>query len=159
MPRRAHTHLERIRMVRRLRAADGARRRTARSGQPGNPRRPMDLIPAAGAPRGDGKNGAQVDFTYEANPGEVWEENEWWIQLSARNGPRWRAWVCANISKARTAMAKSSPLMNITVAVRKRRSRPCRKLLKKKDLTPLEYMRKYGAFEVTKANYTPTKKN
>ena len=31
--------------------------------------------------------GIKVDFTYQANPGEVWEENEFWIQLSARFDP------------------------------------------------------------------------
>jgi len=33
------------------------------------------------------KDGKEVQFTYEANPGEVWEENEWWIQVSARMDP------------------------------------------------------------------------
>jgi anaerobic selenocysteine-containing dehydrogenase len=33
------------------------------------------------------KLGKPVRFTYEANPGEVWEENEWWIELSARMDP------------------------------------------------------------------------
>jgi anaerobic selenocysteine-containing dehydrogenase len=31
--------------------------------------------------------GMKVDFTYQANPGEVWEENEFWIQLSAYMDP------------------------------------------------------------------------
>jgi anaerobic selenocysteine-containing dehydrogenase len=31
--------------------------------------------------------GNKVDFTYQANPGEVWEENEWWIELSAQMDP------------------------------------------------------------------------
>ena len=31
--------------------------------------------------------GQPVEFTYEANPGEVWEENEFWIQLSAHMDP------------------------------------------------------------------------
>lgn len=33
------------------------------------------------------KLGRPVRFTWEANPGQVWEENEWWIELSARIGP------------------------------------------------------------------------
>jgi anaerobic selenocysteine-containing dehydrogenase len=33
------------------------------------------------------RDGKEVQFTYEANPGEVWEENEWWIQVSARMDP------------------------------------------------------------------------
>ena len=31
--------------------------------------------------------GKKVDFTYQANPGEVWEENEFWIELSWRIDP------------------------------------------------------------------------
>ena len=31
--------------------------------------------------------GQHVEFTYEANPGEVWEENELWIELSVRMDP------------------------------------------------------------------------
>ncbi len=33
------------------------------------------------------KAGQPVEFTYQANPGEVWEENEWWIQLSGQLDP------------------------------------------------------------------------
>ena len=33
------------------------------------------------------KLGQPVRFTYEANPGEVWEENELWIELSRAHGP------------------------------------------------------------------------
>ena len=25
--------------------------------------------------------GKEINYTYEANPGEVWEENEWWIEV------------------------------------------------------------------------------
>jgi anaerobic selenocysteine-containing dehydrogenase len=33
------------------------------------------------------KLGREVEFTYEANPGEVWEEGEFWIELSWRVDP------------------------------------------------------------------------
>src|SRR5205085_11305174 len=33
------------------------------------------------------KAGEPVELTYEANPGEVWEENEFWIELSWRVDP------------------------------------------------------------------------
>ena len=43
----------------------------------------MDCISAACCferkARRDGKN---INFTYEVNPGEVWEEDEFWIELS-----------------------------------------------------------------------------
>ena len=31
--------------------------------------------------------GNPVTDTHEANPGQVWEENEWWIELSGRMDP------------------------------------------------------------------------
>ncbi len=31
--------------------------------------------------------GKKVEFTYEVNPGEVWEEDEFWIELSWRIDP------------------------------------------------------------------------
>jgi len=31
--------------------------------------------------------GEQIDFTYQTNPGEVWEENEFWIELSWKIDP------------------------------------------------------------------------
>src|SRR5262249_38256440 len=33
------------------------------------------------------KQGEKINFTYEANPGEVWEEDEFWIELSWRIDP------------------------------------------------------------------------
>ena len=46
--------LERDRVVRRLRAADGPRRRASRSDEPGDARRALDRLPPAGAARGAG---------------------------------------------------------------------------------------------------------
>ena len=31
--------------------------------------------------------GKKINRTYEANPGEVWEENEFWIDLSVKMDP------------------------------------------------------------------------
>ena len=98
--------------------------------------------------------GIKVDFTYQANPGEVWEENEFWIQLSAQMDPdgslgirqhfespyrkgeiitvdEYYGWIFEN----------SVPGLPEAAA--------------KEGLTPLDYMRKYGAFEVKKENYSP----
>lgn len=36
------------------------------------------------------RQGKPVRFTYEANPGEVWEEDEFWIELSWRIDPEGR---------------------------------------------------------------------
>ena len=33
------------------------------------------------------RQGKELEFTYQANPGEVWEEDEFWIELSWRIDP------------------------------------------------------------------------
>lgn len=98
--------------------------------------------------------GKPVRFTYEANPGEVWEENEWWIELSVRMDPDGslgvRKWF-------------ESPYRDgeiVTVAEYYRwifeNSVPgLPEVAEREGLTPLAYMRKYGAFEVTVDNYVP----
>ncbi|MCP4416760.1 MAG: molybdopterin-dependent oxidoreductase, partial [Chloroflexi bacterium] len=101
--------------------------------------------------------GQKVKFTYEANPGEVWEENELWVELSTQMDPdgelgirqyfespyrpgeiitqdEYYQWIFEN----------SVPGLPETAASH--------------NLTPLAYMRKFGAFEVTANNYTPYEK-
>jgi len=93
------------------------------------------------------KRGETFDFTYQANPGEVWEEGEFWIELSWRIDPdgslgirkyfespyrpgeklridEYYQWIFEN----------SVPGLPEAAAA--------------EGLTPLEYMRKYTAFEV-----------
>ena len=98
--------------------------------------------------------GKEVQYTYEANPGEVWEENEWWIQVSARMDPDGslgiRKWfespyrpgeIISVDEYYRWIFENSVPGLPEAAAA--------------EGLSPLKYMRKYGAFEVTKDNYTP----
>ncbi|MBO9367434.1 MAG: molybdopterin-dependent oxidoreductase [Chloroflexi bacterium] len=98
--------------------------------------------------------GIKVEFTYQANPGEVWEENEFWIQLSARMDPDGslgvRPWfespyrpgeIITVEEYYRWIFENSVPGLPEAAA--------------KEGLTPLEYMRKYGVFEVKKENYLP----
>jgi hypothetical protein len=48
----------------------------------------LDRFPATGTARSDARRmGKDVQFTYETNPGEVWEEDEFWIELSWRIDP------------------------------------------------------------------------
>jgi len=98
--------------------------------------------------------GKPVQFTHEANPGEVWEENEWWVELSGRMDPDgslgirqwfespyrdgelisqdeyWR-WIFENSVPGLPAAAEAE------------------------GLSALAYMRKYGCFEVKRTNYVP----
>ncbi len=100
------------------------------------------------------KLGKPVRFTYEANPGEVWEENEWWIELSARMDPdgalgirRWfespyRPGEIITVDEYyRWIFENSVPGLPAAAAAQ--------------GLTPLAYMRKYGAFEVQREVVLP----
>ncbi|MFZ1755008.1 MAG: molybdopterin-dependent oxidoreductase [Caldilineaceae bacterium] len=101
--------------------------------------------------------GQPVKFTYEANPGEVWEENEWWVELSGRMDPdgslgirqwfespyrpgelinqdEYHGWIFENSVPGLPAAAK------------------------KEGLTPLAFMKKYGVFEIVKDHYVPYEK-
>jgi anaerobic selenocysteine-containing dehydrogenase len=101
--------------------------------------------------------GKQVRFSHEANPGEVWEENEFWIQLSAHMDPDGslgiRQWfespyrpgeIITIDEYYQWIFENSVPGLPEKAAAEK--------------LTPLAYMRKYGAFEVTRDNYVPYEK-
>jgi anaerobic selenocysteine-containing dehydrogenase len=101
--------------------------------------------------------GNKVDFTYQANPGEVWEENEWWIELSAQMDPDGklgvRQWfespyrpgeIITIDEYYQWIFENSVPGLPEAAAA--------------EGLTPLAYMRKYGAFEVTRDNYVPYEK-
>jgi anaerobic selenocysteine-containing dehydrogenase len=98
--------------------------------------------------------GKKVRFTYEANPGQVWEENEFWIELSVRMDPDGslgiRQWfespyrpgeIITVEEYYRWIFENSVPGLPEAAAA--------------EGLSPLDYMRKYGVFEVTKDNYRP----
>lgn len=101
--------------------------------------------------------GQKVQFTYEANPGEVWEEDEFWIQLSWRIDPDgslgirqyfespYRPGECISIDEYyRWIFENSVPGLPEAAA--------------KEGLCALDYMRKYGCFEVIQENYLPYEK-
>ncbi len=95
--------------------------------------------------------GKPVEFTYEANPGEVWEEDEFWLELSwaiDKNedlGIRqhfmspYRDGEKINIDEYYQYIFEKTPGLKAKAA--------------EHDLEPLEYMRRYGAFEVEKRSY------
>ncbi|QDG54913.1 formate dehydrogenase [Persicimonas caeni] len=98
--------------------------------------------------------GKTVDKTWEANPGEVWEESEFWIDLSVRMDPDGelgvRQWfespyrdgeVVTVDEYFRWIFENSVPGLPEAAA--------------KEGLEPMEYMRKFGAFEVESDYYTP----
>lgn len=95
--------------------------------------------------------GKPVTFTYESNPGEVWEEDEFWIELSWRIDPDgelgirkhflspYRPGEKITIDEYYQYIFEHTP--NLSAAA------------KKEGLTELDYMRKYGAFEVEPHTY------
>lgn len=101
--------------------------------------------------------GIKVDFTYQANPGEVWEENEFWIQLSARFDPD------GSLGIRQYFESPYRPNEIITVDeyyqwIFENSVPGLPEAAAKEGLTPLAYMRKYGVFEVKKENYAPYEK-
>ncbi len=101
--------------------------------------------------------GKKVQFTYEANPGEVWEENEWWIQLSVRMDPD----GSLGIHQYFESPYRPGEIITVEEYYRWQFENAVPGLPEaaaKENLTPLEYMRKYGAFEVTAENYVPYEK-
>jgi len=98
--------------------------------------------------------GKPVRFTWEANPGEVWEENEFWVELTGRLDPDGslgiRQWV-ESVQRPGELVSQdeywawifehSVPGLPEAAAAQ--------------DMTALEYMRVYGCFEVAAENYLP----
>ncbi|MCH8030365.1 MAG: molybdopterin-dependent oxidoreductase [Bacteroidetes bacterium] len=98
--------------------------------------------------------GKKVRFTHEANPGEVWEESEFWIELSVQMDPDGSLGIRKHFESPyrpgeiitveeyfRWIFENSVPGLPEAAAA--------------EDLAPLAYMRKYGAFEVEHSNYVP----
>jgi anaerobic selenocysteine-containing dehydrogenase len=85
--------------------------------------------------------------TREANPGEVWEENEFWMELSWRIDPE------GELGIRRYFESKENPGTKLSVdeyyGWMFDNSVPgLPEAAAEEDLTPLEYMRRYGAFEI-----------
>ncbi len=93
--------------------------------------------------------GQKVDFTYQANPGEVWEENEFWIELS------WRIDPDGSLGIRKLYESPYRPGEKITVDeyyqwIFENSIPGLPEAAAAEGLTPLGYMRKYGAFEIEK---------
>jgi hypothetical protein len=83
------------------------------------------------------------------NPGEVWEENEWWIELS------WRIDPDGSLGIRQYHESRAHPGQKLTVdeyyGWMFENSVPgLPERAAAEGLTPLEYMRRYGAFEIAK---------
>ncbi len=95
------------------------------------------------------REGQTVSDTRETNPGEVWEENEFWLELT------WRIDADGQLGIRQYAESQKRPgerlgideyyeyiFENSVPGLPERAS--------EENLTPLQFMRRYGAFEVRK---------
>ena len=96
--------------------------------------------------------GKPVQFTYEANPGEVWEEDEFWIELS------WRIDPDGSLGVRKWFESPYRPGEKVTIDEYYRYmfennvpGLPAK--AEAEGLTPLAYMRKYGVVEIAPTVY------
>jgi anaerobic selenocysteine-containing dehydrogenase len=99
------------------------------------------------------KQGKTVDYTYQSNPGEVWEESEFWIALS------WKIDPDGALGIRKFFESPYRPGERITMdeyyGWMFEHSVPgLPEAARREDLTPLQYMRKYGAFKVDDVAYS-----
>lgn len=101
--------------------------------------------------------GKTVKYTWEANPGEVWEEAEFWVELSGQMDPDYSLGIRQHFESPQRPgelisqdeywgwiFDNSIPGLPEKAAA--------------EQLTPLAYMKKYGVFEILKDNYLPFEK-
>jgi anaerobic selenocysteine-containing dehydrogenase len=95
--------------------------------------------------------GKSVTFTYETNPGEVWEEDEFWIELS------WRIDPSGDLGIREHFVSPYRPGEKITIEEYYRyifeHTPGLPEEASDHGLTPLDYMRKFGAYEVEETVY------
>ena len=99
------------------------------------------------------KKGQKVDHTYEANPGEVWEESEFWIALS------WKIDPDGSLGIRKYFESPYRPGEQITIDeyygwIFEHSVPGLPEAAAKENLTPLQYMRRYGAFKVDDVAYS-----
>ena len=92
------------------------------------------------------RDGKEIEFTYEVNPGEVWEEDEFWIELS------WRIDKDGDLGIRDHFMSpyRNGEKINVDEYYQYifEHTKGLPETAEKEGLTPLEYMRKFGAFMV-----------
>jgi len=91
--------------------------------------------------------GEHVADTREVNPGEVWEENEFWIELSWRIDPDGKLGA-RKFFESKKEQGKKLPVDEYYSFIFENSVPGLPEKAKAEGLTPLEYMRRTGAFEV-----------
>lgn len=97
------------------------------------------------------RQGKPVEFTYQVNPGEVWEEDEFWIELS------WRMDPTGELGVRKHFLSPYRPGQKITIDEYYQHifehvpGLP--ETAARENLSPLDYMRRTGAFLVAPSAY------
>lgn len=97
------------------------------------------------------RNGTPFNFTYDVNPGQVWEEDEFWIELSWRIDPDGSLGIRKHfISPYRkdekiTVDEYYQYIFEHTPGLKDKAAQ--------ENLSALDYMRKYGAYTVEESAY------
>ena len=98
--------------------------------------------------------GLEVRHTHEANPGEVWEEAEFFVELTGRMDPDGALGIRQHVeSLERPGELVSQDEYWSWIFDHSVPGLP--EAAAAEGLTPLAYMRRYGAFEVAESNYVP----
>ncbi|MGH3086523.1 MAG: molybdopterin-dependent oxidoreductase [Rubrobacteraceae bacterium] len=98
------------------------------------------------------RRGEEVQYTYETNPGEVWEDDEFWIELSWRMDPDGRMGIRRHFESP----YREGEKLTVDEYYRYLFENKVPGLPEKaaeEGLSPLEYMRKYAAFEIQSEVY------
>jgi anaerobic selenocysteine-containing dehydrogenase len=93
--------------------------------------------------------GQAVTDTREVNPGEVWEENELWIELSWRIDPDGKMGI-RKFFESKKEPGKKLSVDEYYAFIFESSIPGLPGKAKSEGLTPLEYMRRFGAFEVSR---------
>jgi anaerobic selenocysteine-containing dehydrogenase len=95
------------------------------------------------------REGHTVDDTREVNPGEVWEENEFWMELT------WRIDPDGSLGIRQYVESKKNPGTRLSIDeyyewIFDNSVPGLPEKAAAEGLTPLQFMRRYGAFEVSR---------
>jgi anaerobic selenocysteine-containing dehydrogenase len=95
--------------------------------------------------------GQKIEFTYEANPGQVWEEDEFWIELSWRIDPD----GSLGIKKHFISPYRPGEKVNINEYYQYifDHTKGLPEKAAAEGISTLDYMKKYGAFVVEETSY------
>src|SRR3989440_4855485 len=98
------------------------------------------------------RHGEPVEFTFEANPGEVWEEDEFWIELSWRIDPDGSLGI-RHYFESPYRPGEKLGILEYYGWIFENSVPGLPEAAAAQGLPPLAYLRQYGAFEVKREVY------